>query len=99
MLAIVPVKSSELKTSFSLLKKKNWQIEEGLKTYYHETTPFSFLSTEGWKDNHHMGLLFNVGSLYHQKPSCPKGCTCYTWKNVALEIGLYHLKNGPGFQP
>lgn len=48
MLAIVPVKNSELKTSFSLLKKKNCQIEEGLKTYYHKLhlSP-SFLQKDG----------------------------------------------------
>lgn len=44
-------------------------------------------------------MLFNVVSLYHQKPLCPTGCAHHTWGNTALDIGLYHQKNSPGLCP
>lgn len=95
---IVPVKSSALETSLSLLKKGIEKCERGVKDVSSRNCTFLLPFYRRMKGESPYGsMLFNVGSLYHQKPFCPIGCTCHMSGNTALEIGLYHQKNWPWF--
>lgn len=95
---IVPVKSSALETSLSLLKKGIEKCERGVKDVSPRNCAFLlpfYRRMEG--ESPYGSMLFNVGSLYNQKPFRPIGCTCHTSGNTALEIGLYHQKKWPWF--